>query len=121
MLTGDMAIPHGEAYMRGIRLRSHPRRIQKMIGYCPQVNTLLEDLTGAETLEIFGLLRGVRFSDITKIIKQISIDFKIEEQLKQTLRKYSGGCERKLSAAIALLGNPVVLYLGKFSNFYQIY
>lgn len=114
MLTGDEKISGGEAYVRGVSLKSHMPDVHKMIGYCPQFDALIEDLTGAETLDIFARLRGIRSEDIPTISQQLAIDFKFLKHLNKKSGKYSGGNKRKLSTAVAMLGNPVVIFLGLF-------
>lgn len=112
MLTGDEKISGGGAYVRGISLKSRMPDVHKMIGYCPQFDALIDDLTGAETLDIFARLRGIRPEDIPTISQQLAIDFKFLKHLNKKSGQYSGGNKRKLSAAVAMLGNPVIVYLG---------
>ncbi|EDW27108.1 GL16575 [Drosophila persimilis] len=70
MMTGDERISSGAAYVQGLSLESDMNSIYKMIGYCPQFDALLDDLTGREVLRIFCLLRGVQEGRI----KQLSED-----------------------------------------------
>uniref|UniRef100_A0A182SFE6 Uncharacterized protein n=1 Tax=Anopheles maculatus TaxID=74869 RepID=A0A182SFE6_9DIPT len=64
MMTGDEEISSGDAWVKGISLRADMNRAHRQIGYCPQFDALLEDLTGRETLRIFALLRGVRKQEV---------------------------------------------------------
>lgn len=111
MLTGDVKISKGDAYVRGISLRDDMSTAQRFIGYCPQFDALIEDMTGRETLEMFAKLRGVR----SKIIKALSIRLAVElnfmKHIDKKVMEYSGGNKRKLSTAVALIGNPLVVYL----------
>lgn len=82
-----------------------------MIGYCPQFDALLDDLTGYETLLIFCLLRGVCYGDSKKVAVQLAQELDFYRHLHKRVKSYSGGNKRKLSTAIALIGNPPILYL----------
>lgn len=82
-----------------------------MLGYCPQFDALLDELTGYETLIIFCLLRGVSYSDSKKVAVQLAHELDFYKHLHKRIRRYSGGNKRKLSTAIALVGNPPVIFL----------
>lgn len=111
MLTGDEKISSGEAWLRGISLKSNMNRVHKAIGYCPQFDALLEDLTGRQTLSMFCLLRGVPRGQVTALMMRLANDLNFLQHLDKNVSEYSGGNKRKLSTAIALIGNPVVIYL----------
>ncbi|XP_017058999.1 phospholipid-transporting ATPase ABCA3 [Drosophila ficusphila] len=109
MLTGDEKITSGEAYIDGDNISTH--KVHGKIGYCPQFDALFEDLTGRQTLRIYCLLRGIRRRLVRDIIWEISKSFGFQQHLDKKTKHYSGGNKRKLSTAIAVLGNPSVLYL----------
>lgn len=113
MLTGDQRISSGEAFVLGIQLTTNMVQVRTMIGYCPQFDAFLEDLTGSETLEIFALLRGVRYSDIPILKERLANELTFQKHINKRIQDYSGGNKRKLSSALALIGNPDVIYLGK--------
>lgn len=115
MLTGDTKISSGEAYVRGISLKTNMPEVHKIIGYCPQFDALLEDLSGAETLELFALLRGIRPSDIPALSRRLANDLNFTQHIDKQVNEYSGGNKRKLSTAVALIGNPAVVYLGNLA------
>lgn len=111
MLTGDVQISSGEAYVRGISLKTDMPQVHKIIGYCPQFDALIEDLTGRETLEMFALLRGVRPKEIDGLTSRLANELNFMKHIDKRILEYSGGNKRKLSTAIALIGNPAVIYL----------
>lgn len=113
MLIGDERISSGEAFVQGIRLKTQMIQIRKSIGYCSQFDSFLDDLTGSETLTIFALLRGVRCRDVSILKQRIATEFSILKHIDKKIQEYSGGNKRKLSSALALIGNPVIIYLGK--------
>uniref|UniRef100_A0A182NIG1 ABC transporter domain-containing protein n=1 Tax=Anopheles dirus TaxID=7168 RepID=A0A182NIG1_9DIPT len=111
MMTGDENITSGDAWVNGINLRTDMNRVHKHIGYCPQFDALLEDLTGRETLQIFALMRGVRRREINGVSLTLAEELNFTQHLDKRTKAYSGGNKRKLSTALALLGNPSVVYL----------
>lgn len=111
MLTGDETISSGEAWIRGQSLKTEMKEIYKSIGYCPQFDALLEDLTGRETLKIFALLRGIHPDHIERLSLKLATDFNYMQHIDKKVKEYSGGNKRKLSTSLALLGNPSVVYL----------
>lgn len=74
MLTGDETITHGEAWIRGLSIKNEMNKIRKTIGYCPQFDALILDMTGRETLEMFALLRGIPNRRIKSISLQLAAD-----------------------------------------------
>lgn len=111
MLTGDLEISQGEAFVQGLSLRKQMKEVNKHIGYCPQFDALIDDLTGRETLKLFALSRGIPSHKISDITSKLSSDFNFTKHLDKQVKTYSGGNKRKLSTAVALLGNPVIVYL----------
>ncbi|XP_058833503.1 phospholipid-transporting ATPase ABCA1-like isoform X2 [Topomyia yanbarensis] len=111
MLSGDETISFGNAWIRGNSLKTNLKKVHKHIGYCPQFDALIEDLTGRETLKLFSLLRGVPSDKIPEITIFLSKEFGFVKHLDKQVKAFSGGNKRKLSTALALLGNPIVVYL----------
>ncbi|XP_062556427.1 phospholipid-transporting ATPase ABCA1-like [Armigeres subalbatus] len=111
MLAGDESISFGNAWIKGNSLKTSLKKVHKHIGYCPQFDALIEDLTGRETLKLFSLLRGVPDDTIPQITLFLAKEFGFVKHLDKQVKAYSGGNKRKLSTALALLGNPSVIYL----------
>uniref|UniRef100_A0A182NHT5 ABC transporter domain-containing protein n=1 Tax=Anopheles dirus TaxID=7168 RepID=A0A182NHT5_9DIPT len=111
MLTGDRRITSGDAWVAGYSLRTQLPAVYQRIGYCPQFDALLDDLTGRETLRIFARLRGIPEASIESIAERLAVELSFAPHLDQPVQAYSGGTRRKLSTALALLGDPVVVYL----------
>ncbi|XP_063704504.1 phospholipid-transporting ATPase ABCA3-like [Culicoides brevitarsis] len=111
MLTGDENISQGDAFVQGISLNTRMDLVHKVIGYCPQFDALLEDLTGRETLRIYCLLRGIPNKMIDSMITKLATELNVMKHIDKKVKEYSGGNKRKLSTGIALIGNPSVIYL----------
>uniref|UniRef100_W4VRK6 Putative lipid exporter abca1 n=1 Tax=Corethrella appendiculata TaxID=1370023 RepID=W4VRK6_9DIPT len=111
MLTGDSRMSSGDAWVKGVSLKSKLSEVYKNIGYCPQFDALLDNLTGRETLTIFALLRGIPRVDIEPVITRLSYDLNFKKHIDKQIKECSGGTKRKISTALALLGNPSLIYL----------
>ncbi|KAB0796416.1 hypothetical protein PPYR_10477 [Photinus pyralis] len=111
MMTGDVKMTSGDVWVHGWSIRTHPKEVYQLIGYCPQFDALLDDLTCRETLTVFGLLRGVRIGQCKHLAKHLAKEFDFHKHLDKKVKELSGGNKRKLSTALALVGNPLVLFL----------
>lgn len=111
MLTGETHISRGEIYLAGYNQKTELHNIFKNIGYCPQFDALLDDLTCRETLEIFSLVRGISQADtrLHALNAARSLDFM--KHIDKKVRELSGGNKRKLSTALSLIGNPDIVLL----------
>lgn len=111
MLTGLELITHGDIYINGLNLKTNLKNVYKVMGYCPQFDALLDNLTGRETLIIFGLLRGLKYQEAKFQAIKWSKDLDFYKHLDKEVRMYSGGNKRKLSTAVAMLGDPQIIFL----------
>ena len=83
------------------------RHILGDIGYMAQSDALYEALSGQENLEFFGQLkRPFQKKDLKDEIAHVAQVVDLTEHLNKAVSGYSGGMKRRLSLAIALLGNP---------------
>lgn len=111
MLSGDETISFGNAWIKGNSLKTSLKKVHRHIGYCPQFDALIVDLTGRETLRLFALMRGVPSDKIPHLTLCLAKEFGFVKHLDKQVKAYSGGNKRKLSTVLALLGNPSVIYL----------
>ena len=59
MLTGDEVPSKGYAVLSNVNLMKDPQQFLSQIGYCPQFDAIIEELTGREMVTLFGRLRGI--------------------------------------------------------------
>jgi ABC-type multidrug transport system ATPase subunit len=89
---------------------------RRLIGYCPQFDALFEFLTGREHLHFYARVRGLtdhqRDTAVDALLERLSL----VEFADRPAGTYSGGNKRKLSVAIALIGNPPVVFLDEPST-----
>ncbi|CAG9816334.1 unnamed protein product [Phaedon cochleariae] len=111
MMSGDVKISHGDGWVNGDSIKRQLKSVQKVIGYCPQFDALLDDMTAKETIQMFALLRGIRYENTKKVAEYLSKEFDFHRHLNKQVKELSGGNKRKLSTAISLIGDPPVLFL----------
>ena len=87
------------------------RHILGDIGYMAQSDALYEALSGQENLEFFGQLKGLYKKVLNDEIAHVAQVVDLTAHLNKSVSGYSGGMKRRLSLAIALLGNPQLLIL----------
>jgi len=112
MITGDLFPTFGNAIQSTGLSVVHDKTIyQQNLGYCPQFDPLLDKLSGRETLEFFGRLRGVQENSLVPLVNQLIYLTDLTNYANRKTESYSGGNKRKLSLAIALMANPKILLL----------
>jgi ABC-type multidrug transport system ATPase subunit/ABC-type multidrug transport system permease subunit len=116
ILTHEISPTAGTVYIGGKSL-SDPTT-QRMIGYCPQVDPILELMTGNETLWFFGKIRGIDSKVLAKRVEELIRESDLTAYANVPCGNYSGGNKRKLSLAVALIGNPKVLLLDEVKRLF---
>ncbi|KAG7161493.1 ATP-binding cassette sub-family A member 3-like 3 [Homarus americanus] len=111
MLTGDEELSGGDAMIGTISLQSNVGKFVQQIGYCPQFDAVLGELTGVEMLTLVGRLRGVSDGRMKHTVNSLVSLVGLTECAKRPSSTYSGGNRRKLSTAMALVGNPPLVFL----------
>ncbi|KAI1307955.1 Phospholipid-transporting ATPase ABCA3 [Halotydeus destructor] len=111
MLAGDIVPTAGDAQSGLLSVVDHRSRFQQRIGYYPQFDAFLNQMTGSETLFLFGRLRGVPKYLLQRQVNQLLAMSGLTEHAHKLTETYSGGNKRKLSLAIALIGSPKLLLL----------
>uniref|UniRef100_A0A8D0H9C9 ABC transporter domain-containing protein n=1 Tax=Sphenodon punctatus TaxID=8508 RepID=A0A8D0H9C9_SPHPU len=85
--------------------------IREITGLCPQFNVQFDILTVKENLRIFAKVKGIQSNKVEEEVKKLLTMLDISSIQDTQADKLSGGQKRKLSLAIAMLGDPQVLLL----------
>lgn len=101
----------GEASVGGFSCGGQKREIKQIIGMSPQDTAVAERLTVRENLELMASVYGFDRQKVRERTERMIADFHLEEVERQQARTLSGGWKRKLSIAMALIGEPKVLFL----------
>nr|XP_053628635.1 phospholipid-transporting ATPase ABCA3-like [Cherax quadricarinatus] len=111
MLTGDEKPSGGDAMIDNISLLGRTSTFVQKIGYCPQFDAILGELTGLEMLTLVGRLRGVSEGRMKHTVRSLVSLVGLTECAERPSSTYSGGNRRKLSTAMALVGSPPLVFL----------
>lgn len=87
------------------------RGLLSRIGYMAQTDALYESLSARENLKFYAQMKGITKDEIKISIAHVAQVVDLTEDLDKRVTNYSGGMMRRLSLAIALLGNPELLIL----------
>uniref|UniRef100_A0A4W6G932 ATP binding cassette subfamily A member 3 n=1 Tax=Lates calcarifer TaxID=8187 RepID=A0A4W6G932_LATCA len=116
MLTGDESVTSGDAYIDGYSILRDIKKVRQRIGYCPQFDAVLDHMTGRETLSMYARLRGIPEKYVSGCVENVLRSLLLEPHADKLVRSYSGGNKRKLSAGMALIGGPPVIFLDEPST-----
>lgn len=111
MLTGERGATSGNSWIGPYNLTRSRREYSKRIGYCPQQDALIDSLSGAEMLSLFGRLRGVPEEKLMQLIDDTLNRLGLMKMKHVDCNKYSGGNKRRLAVGMALIGAPEVVFL----------
>lgn len=99
----------GEAKIFGQKMPN--RTLLSRIGYMAQTDALYLTLTGRENLKFYAQMKGIKGQQLQEQIQHVSQVVDLTDALNRKVQGYSGGMMRRLSLAIALLGDPELLIL----------
>ncbi|KAH1258082.1 ABC transporter A family member 1 [Glycine max] len=116
MLCGEECPSDGTAFIFGKDICSHPKAARRYIGYCPQFDALLEFLTVREHLELYARIKGVPDFAIDNVVMEKLTEFDLLKHANKPSFSLSGGNKRKLSVAIAMIGDPPIVILDEPST-----
>ena len=109
MLTTLSLPDSGRGQIDGFDVVKDPLAVKTRIGVVPQENNLDRDLTAYENLFIYGMLHGVKKArqEIDALLRAVEL----WDRKDSVVAHFSGGMQRRLLLARALLPKPVVLFL----------
>jgi ATP-binding cassette, subfamily A (ABC1), member 3 len=117
MLTAEFPPTSGDATLAGFSVTKQPEKTRRRVGYCPQFDALLMNLTGREHVELYASIKGVPSALVKEAAALKLAEVGLSEKDSDRLAAgYSGGMKRRLSLATATIGNPSIVFLdGKLS------
>ncbi|CAI5988674.1 unnamed protein product [Closterium sp. NIES-64] len=100
----------------GHLLREADKPVQQYSGCMKQQRLLWEQLTGREHLMFYGRLKNLRGSALTSAVEASLSGVHLLKEADKPVQQYSGGMKRRLSVAISLIGDPLVVYMDEPST-----
>jgi ATP-binding cassette subfamily A (ABC1) protein 3 len=118
LLGGDVLPDIGDVLIDGVSVVRHPRTARSALGVCPQFTAIDSQLSVREHLIVYGRLKGLvhKGQELEDSVEAILQGTALNMYADRLASKLSGGNQRKLSLAIALIGNPSVVLIDEFST-----
>ncbi len=101
----------GDAFLLGKSIRRDAAAVKSLIGVSPQETAIAPGLSVRENLELMGGAHGLSREAKAAKIAELAALLSLEPVLKKRAGKLSGGWQRRLSIAMALIGEPKILFL----------
>ncbi|MDQ2965235.1 MAG: ABC transporter ATP-binding protein [Chloroflexota bacterium] len=111
LLTGALTPDRGTVRVLGEEPRHFRRRTRERIGYMPQLFTLYPDLTAAENVNFMASLFGLLLFRRRRRVREALEIVDLWEARKRRASALSGGMQRRLELACALVHDPALLFL----------
>ena len=109
MLSTLILPTDGEIKINGLDIMKDRQKIKEILNVSPQETAIAPNLSVKENLDFMAGVYQIpnKEEKINELVKM----FKLEEVFKQKAKTLSGGWQRKVSIAIALINEPKILFL----------
>uniref|UniRef100_A0A8B9DQJ0 P-type phospholipid transporter n=1 Tax=Anser cygnoides TaxID=8845 RepID=A0A8B9DQJ0_ANSCY len=111
ILTGLFPPTSGTVLIGGLDIQTHTDSIRQRLGMCPQYNILFNHLTVAEHILFYSQLKGRSRDEAEQELETMLEDMGLTHKRNEEAQNLSGGMQRKLSVAIAFVGEAKVVVL----------
>lgn len=111
MLSCLLRPTSGDAFVLGDSVVSAPHSVKEKINVSPQETAVAPNLTVRENLEFIAGVYGKARDEAKTAAEKMISDFGLEEAAAQRAKTLSGGQQRRLSIAMALISEPEILFL----------
>ena len=111
MLTCLTKPTGGDAIILGSSITKDATKVKEIIGVSPQETAVAPNLTVKENLELMCGVYGFSKEKKRQKVSELSQQFELTQILHKKAGKLSGGWQRRLSIAMALIGEPKILFL----------
>ena len=101
----------GDAFLNGKSIVKESAEVKKIIGVSPQETAVAPGLSVEENLRLMCGVHGLDKEKGTAKIAELAAKLGLESVMKKRAGKLSGGWQRRLSIAMALVSEPQILFL----------
>ena len=101
----------GEAFVGGKSITDDELSVKQIIGVSPQETAVAPNLTVKENLELMCGIHGFSKEKSREKIEELSVQFSLNSIRGRKAGKLSGGWQRRVSIAMALISEPEILFL----------
>jgi len=111
MVTNHLPVTEGSLTVLGLEVMRSARQVKSRIGVVPQENNLDTDLKVLENLLIYSRYHGIPEREAKSRSLELLDFFQLSEHIKSPIMQLSGGMQRRLLIARALINEPELLIL----------
>jgi ABC-2 type transport system ATP-binding protein len=111
MLCGLLKPDAGQVFIHGRTIRENDASIRARVGVCPQDIVLWKTLTCLEQMQFVGEMYGLKGKFARQRSRQLLRELDLDEKKDSLARSLSGGMQRRLNLAMALVHDPEILVL----------
>ncbi len=101
----------GDAIVGGYSITKEAKKVKRLIGVSPQETAVAPNLTVKENLELICGVHGFSKEKTKRRVDELSERFSLDTVLHRKSGKLSGGWQRRVSIAMALICEPEILFL----------
>ena len=101
----------GDAFVGGYSIMKEPEQVKRLIGVSPQETAVAPNLSVKENLELICGIHGFSKEKTEKKMKELECLFALDTVMNIKAGKLSGGWQRRVSIAMALISEPKILFL----------
>ena len=101
----------GDAVLLGDSVKEHPQSVKGKISISPQETAVAVNLSVIENMEFMAGINGQDSKNAKKNADEMVMRFGLDGVRKKRAKQLSGGMQRRLSIAMALISNPKILFL----------
>ena len=101
----------GDALVGGYSITKEPEQVKQLIGVSPQETAIAPNLSVKENLELICGIHGFSKEKTQRRIMELTQQFDLDTVLTRKAGKLSGGWQRRVSIAMALISQPQILFL----------
>lgn len=101
----------GDAQLLGDSIIKNPMAVKQKVNISPQETAVAQNLTVLENLELVAGIYGQSSEEAKKSAREQARRFGLDDVLKKKAKRLSGGMQRRLSIAMAVISNPQILFL----------
>ena len=111
MLSTLLIPSSGDAYVNGFSIVDDPNKVKDIIDVSLQETAIARNLTVEENIEFYAKLNGLNNEEYKESKEYLYEIFELDSVKNKLAYKLSGGWQRKLSIALALVSKPKILFL----------
>lgn len=111
ILSGLLSPTSGDACLMGNSVVHNPAKVKRIINVSPQETAVAPRLSVRENIELTAKVYGSNKREATIKTQEMLADFSLTERADDKVKSLSGGLQRRLSIAMALISAPRILFL----------